>query len=175
MKKRGEGSRANESRIARILSSFSTPKTPQQVVRELEIKRFKLKPFLEKGLVVCLNPSATKGRLYLTTENAELYHYPSKSDSDYEMDWELIGWIIASPYQRLPVLRATDGVKRVSEDIRRRASRWNCHLSRTSTKEILKELIYKQLIETEMMRNRRYYWINDKGKVVVDYLISTYL
>ncbi len=53
--------------------------------------------------------------------------------------------------------------KRTSEQIRERASQLNPCLSRTSTKDILKELISRDLIKTEMLERKRYYWIIELG------------
>ncbi len=53
--------------------------------------------------------------------------------------------------------------KRTSEDIRIRTSKYNPHLTRISTKQILKELISKGLIETERIGRKRYYWLGKKG------------
>ena len=80
-----------------------------------------------------------------------------------------MGWIIASPRQRYVILKtmAIDTVKRTSEHIRKRALALNRHLTRISTKEILKELIGEYLIETELAETRRrYYWISENGKSI---------
>ena len=74
---------------------------------------------------------------------------------------------MASPRQRFIVLNAVDSKKRTSEEIRERASGLNSNLSRISTKGILKELIGKGLIETEMSEKKRYYWISEKGRLLV--------
>ena len=71
---------------------------------------------------------------------------------------------MASPKQRLSVLKSMDSKKRTSEDIRIRTSKYNPRLTRISTKQILNELISRGLIETEMIGRKRYYWINNKGK-----------
>ena len=56
--------------IKRILLTFSNPKTPGQAEKELEIKKLKLKPFLDYKLIKSLNPQAKKGRLYILTNKA---------------------------------------------------------------------------------------------------------
>ena len=61
----------NQPKINSILLSFSTPKTPKQVEKELGIKKLKLKPFLNKHLLKCLNPKARKGRFYILTNKAK--------------------------------------------------------------------------------------------------------
>ena len=70
---------------------------------------------------------------------------------------------MASPRQRLVVLKtmAAYPQKMTSEQIRIRSVKLNPCLSRISTKTILKELIQKELVETEMGNDRRrYYWLN---------------
>ncbi len=160
----------NKNRNREILKLFVTPKTPKQVEKQLGLKKLKLKPFLEKQLLKSLNPEARKGRLYILTNKARRLLELTASKSEGYKDWNLIGWIISSPRQRYVVLKtiAFDSVKRPSEEIRKRASRLNPHMSRISTKSILKELISRGLIETEIGDDlRRYYWISEKGKSVV--------
>ncbi|MBW1824714.1 MAG: hypothetical protein JRI87_09135 [Deltaproteobacteria bacterium] len=74
---------------------------------------------------------------------------------------------MASPKQRLVVLRVMDLAKRTSEDIRARASRLNPRMTRVSTKGVLKVLISKGLVHTELVERKRYYWITRKGRCVV--------
>ena len=163
-----------QPKITMILISFSVPRTPKQVEKRVNIKKLKLRPFLEKHLLKSLNPSARKGRFYiLTNEARRLLELPgSKKETD--KDWDLIGWVMASPRQRIVVLKAVDSVKRPSEEIRERASRLNSCLSRISTKGILKELISGNLIESEMIERKRYYWISKKGKSVVNDIMSVF-
>ena len=164
----------NKPKVNQILLSFSIPKTPKQVEKELGIRKLKLKPFLEKRLLKCLNPGAKKGRFHILTNKARQLQNLSCSKKERNKDWDLIGWIMASPKQRFVVLKTVDSKKRTSEDIRERASGLNSHLSRISTKGILKELIRKCLVETEMSEKKRYYWINDKGKCVAKDIMSVF-
>lgn len=158
MKKRGIYSQSYKN----ILLSFATPKTPRQVEKELGLKKIKTKHLVNKGSLTSLNPCARKGRLYLMTEKLTGAKFTA-------INWDLIGWVISSPKQRHVILKtiAIDSVKRTSEDIRRRASRLNVSLTRISTKEILKELISKNLVKTELQENRkRYYWISKQGEKI---------
>jgi predicted transcriptional regulator len=43
----------------------------------------------------------------------------------------------------------------------------NPSLTRTSVKGILKELIKKGLIESELTGRKRYYWISERGRMIV--------
>lgn len=63
-------------------------------------------------------------------------------------------------------MKVMDGLKRTSEQIRERASKFNPHLSRVSTKGILRELIKKNLVLSKMSEGKRYYWISGEGSVV---------
>jgi len=86
-------------------------------------------------------------------------------------DYDLIGWILASPRQRYVVLKtlSLNSVGRTSEEIRIKSSNLNPCLSRISTKSIIKELMDKELVETEMGKDRkRYYWVNEEGRLLVD-------
>ncbi len=165
----------NKNRNREVLKLFVTPKTPKQVEKRLGLKKLKVRPFLEKNLIESLNPEARKGRLYILTNKAGRLLELTAPKSEGYKDWGLIGWIISSPKQRQVILEivAVDLVKRTSENIRERASRLNPCLSRISAKSILKELIFRGLIETEMSDDlRRYYWISEKGKAVVDEMPS---
>jgi DNA-binding MarR family transcriptional regulator len=156
-----------------ILLSFSVPKTPSQVEKELNIKKLKLKTFIERNLIKSLNPESRKGRFYVLTNKAKkILKLPCSYKKD-ALDWQLMGWIDASPRQRLVVLKVIDSTKRTSENIRLKATKYNDHLTRISSKQILKELISKGLIETEMIGRKRYYWISEKGKETIN-AVSNY-
>jgi predicted transcriptional regulator len=170
MAKRSVTDWINEQTINKILICFSSPKTPRQVEKELGIKKLKLKPFLEKNLLQSLNPEARKGRFYIVTSKAKKLIELPCSNNERNNDWNLIGWIISSPKQRHVILKTIDSKKRTSEEIRERAYQLNPHLTRISTKAILKELINKGLIETEINERKRYYWIVEKGKLIVSQL-----
>jgi DNA-binding PadR family transcriptional regulator len=153
----------------KILYSFSLPKTPTQVKNEFNIQKFSLKPYLKRGLLKCLNIDGKKGRLYVLTNRARnIFKIPMPTERK-QIDYDLIGWILASPKQRYVVLKrlSLNSSKCSSEEIRSKSSHLNLCLTRISTKAILRELIDKELVETEMGRNnRRYYWINEDGKAL---------
>ncbi len=150
-----------------VLEAFLIPKTPSQIQTELNINKINLKPFLQRGLIKCLNPQTHKGRLYILTEKSRKLlnvEYPNKYE---KVNYDLIGWILASPKQRYVMLKilGRDSIKRTSEDLRKRSSSSNPCFSRISTKAILKELMNQSLADSEMGDDRRrYYWITEKGK-----------
>jgi len=146
-----------------VLLAFSIPKTPRHVERKLLISKLNLKPFLEKGLLNSLNPEAKKGRFYIVTSKARRLLKLPCSKNDDDRDWGLIGWVISSPRQRLAVLRAVDLQKLTSEEIRARTTQLNANISRTSIKGILKELLERNLIDTEVLESIRFYWLNQQG------------
>jgi len=151
-------------RVQSILHAFITPRTPRSVERELGIPKLRLKTLQNKRLLILLNPNATKGKLYTLTEKARrIIKAPISRKVFY---WDIIGWLFASPKQRLIVINSMDAAKRTSEEIRMRASRYNPRFTRISMKKILNELVEKKLMETEMMGRKRYYWINEKGKEI---------
>jgi hypothetical protein len=165
----------DQPKNAEILNMFLHPKTPTQVQKELNIKKFNLKPFLKRGLLLALNPKAQKGRLYtLTNLSRGLLNIPDNQNGIIK-DHDLIGWIMASPKQRYIALKtiSKDFKKRNSEEIRKRASSLNPCFSRISTKAILRELISEDLVDSEMEKDgKRYYWITEKGRRVVKDLLS---
>ncbi len=125
-----------------------------------------MKPFVEKKLIEILNPEARKGHLYRITDTAKSQLNVSVFNKKGGRNFKLIGWIVSSPRQRVVILKVLDGLKRTSENIRERASRYNPHLSRISTKGILKEIIKRNLVQSKMIDVKRYYWISEKGRVV---------
>ena len=157
----------NRPKNIQLLSSFSVPKTPTQVMNELCVDKFNLKPYLKRGTIKCLNPEGHKGKLYVLTNKARKLLEISIPVQKIKKDYDLIGWISASPRQRYVVLKTLllNPVRRTSEEIRIKSSHLNPCLSRISTKSILKELMKKGLVETEMGKDRkRYYWVNEEGK-----------
>ena len=152
-----------------ILFSFSTPKTPTQIKNELDVGKFNLKPYLKRGLIECLNPEGHKGKLYVLTNKARKLLKISTQTQKNKKDYDLIGWILASPRQRYVVLKtlSLNPVRRTSEEIRIKSSNLNPRLSRISTKSILKELINKGLVESEMgVDRKRYYWVSEEGVMI---------
>ena len=161
----------NQPRTKKILVSFAVPATPSQVELSLGLKKLKIAPFLQKGLIKPLNPSAKKGRLYILTDKSRLLLHLPENNKETNNSWDIIGWTLASPRQRYAILKtvARDSMKRTSEKIRRRSSNLNPNLTRISTKETLKELISINLIASEKNENRRrYYWITPKGKSIIE-------
>jgi predicted transcriptional regulator len=57
--------------------------------------------------------------------------------------------------------------KRLSENARDRAEKFNPHLTRLSTKTILKEFEEKDLVKSQIENRHRVYWITKNGN---DYL-----
>lgn len=162
-------------RNERILTSFVVPRTPTQVRNELNIRKFNLKPYLKRRLVKPLNPDGHKGKLYIVTERARKLLKIRANICLSKVDYDLIGWVLASPKQRYVVLETMfhNSKKCNSEEIRIKSIALNPCLSRISTKSILKELTDKGLVETEMgMDRRRYYWINEDGKILVNDLFQ---
>lgn len=160
-----------QPKITQVLHCFTSPKTPREVERELGIKKLKLKPFLEKRLLKSLNPEARKGRYYLLTNKAKRLLKLSLSRKDGDKAWDLIGWINSSPRQRLVILKTIDSKKRTSEEIRKdRASRLNPCLSRISTKQTLKGLIKKGLVESELEGRYRLYWVSEGGRLLQSFI-----
>jgi predicted transcriptional regulator len=163
-----------QSRFKKILSFFSIPKTPRQVEKELGIQKLKLKLFIKERLLKPLNPNARKGRLHVLTNKGRKILGLPRSYRKKDNNWDLIGWIMASPRQRLVALKVLDSIKRTSEEIRKRADRFNSHFTRISTKQILKELIEKGLVASEKIGRKKYYWIDAKGLSIINVVLNFY-
>lgn len=156
----------NNPRARQILLIFASPKTPKQAQIDLSVRKIKLKPFLDKHLLKCLNPECRKGRFYTLTETTRKALEPNCPECSLDKDWHIIGWVLASPRQRLVALRSVDDRKLCSEEVRMRSTQLNCHISRPSMKNILKELIQKHLVDTEILMRERFYWINSYGQEI---------
>ncbi|MDM8536021.1 hypothetical protein QUF70_04645 [Desulfobacterales bacterium HSG17] len=159
----------NQLKNKQILLSFSIPKAPSQVKNELNIGKFNLKPYLKRGLIECLNPEGHKGRLYVLTTKAKKLFKLADLNQKNKKNYDLIGWILASPRQRYIIMKmlSLNSMRHTSEEVRIKSSNLNPCLSRISTKSILKELTNKGLVDTEMGTDRkRYYWINEEGVAV---------
>lgn len=160
-------------RIKQILLIFSTPRTPEQAAHQLSVKKLKLTSFVKNHLIKCLNPASRKGRFYVLTNKARDI-LPGCPDADTSKDWECIGWIISSPRQRLAVIRCMDERKLTSEEIRMRVTQFNSSISRPSIKNILRELIGRHLVDSEIFTRIRFYWINSHGKEIKDEIAVCY-
>lgn len=90
---------------------------------------------------------------------------------------------MASPRQRFVILKVMNSEKKTSDKIMNKALKMNPSVTRISTKEILKELIDKDLVNTELTPNlrkiirgcpiygkklRRYYWLSEEGEKVIE-------
>ncbi len=149
--------------VKKILLTFYSPRTPRQVKKITGINKLNLAPLIEKNLLQCLNSNARKGRLYTITDKARKFLQLPPSKNHKKNNWNLLGWLISSPKQRLVILRIMDTFKRTSEEIREKAMRLNPKLTRISTKSILQELINNKLIDTRISGRKRYYWITETG------------
>ena len=158
--------------VKEVLLSFCIPRTPKQVERELGATKLKLSEFLKKNSIMPLNPTARKGRLYIVTSWVREQYGLLAFSYNRNTDWDVIGWLLSSPRQRLALLQtiSLDCKKRTSEEIRTRGSRLNPHFTRISTKTTLNELVKKSLIETDLFERKRYYWINQNGASVADFI-----
>ncbi len=154
----------------RILLSFSSPTTPKKAMHQLCVRKIKFNIYVNAGLLKCLNPEEKRARFYVLTEKARKLLSLPPSELDLHKDWKCIGWILSSPKMKLTVLRFVDERKLYSEEIRMRATQFNWHLSRPSVKGILKKLVEKHLVDTEILEGIRFYWITPYGQKIKDEL-----
>ncbi len=163
----------NNPRIKQILLIFSTPKTPKQAAHQLSIRKIKLTSLIKNHLLKCLNPDSRKGRFYVLTDKAREI-LPQCPETDINKDWDCIGWILSSPRQRLAIMRCVDGRKLTSEEIRMRATQFNSSISQSSAKNILRELVEKRLIDSEILERIRLYWLSSYGRKIKDEITVCY-
>jgi DNA-binding PadR family transcriptional regulator len=170
----------NQKKV-QILDAFQFPKTPAQVEKQLGIKKLKLNPFLKQGLITLLNPDSTKGRLYISTSTANQCLQTQHSEDTTRIDWNSVGWVLASPKQRTVILKFLSTERKTSDEVLEKALKENSSITRISAKGILNELVSNGLVETELKpelkkiyrgypiyrkKLRRYYWLNGIGKKI---------
>jgi hypothetical protein len=146
----------------RLFFKIYPRQAPGEVEKQVGGGRLKMKPFVEKGLLKSLNPAAKKGRYYVASAKARRCLGLPGFKKRIKKDWDLIGWVKASPRQRLVILKAMDSAKRSSEEIRERASRSNPSLTR-------------MLVESELTERKRYYWTTENGRMMredLDWLLA---
>lgn len=148
--KREVGLRVYNEETRRRLTFFAEPRTPRQAEIYFNIKKIKLKPYIDNGLLNILNENSNKGRLYLLRKKGRKILNLPTTNQNYDLDWELIGWLMASPKQRLSLLKiiGLDKSKRTSENIRYRASKVNSRLTR------IEELL-RSCLDTHLFSNDR--------------------
>lgn len=152
----------------RILSVFSEPKTLKNAERELGVKKLTLKWLIRNNCLACLSPLARKGRFYILTPEARECLNLKPCEIGINKDWDCIGWIVSSPRMRLVVLRSVDNRKLYSGEIRARATQLNSKISRTWTRNALKQLEKRNLVKSELIERIRFYWITEYGQKIKD-------
>jgi hypothetical protein len=165
--------RINNPRTKQILLLFATPKTPKQAAHQLSVRKLKLTSLIKNHLLKCLNPDSRKGRFYVLTDRAREI-LPECPETDINKDWECIGWVISSPRQRLAIIRCVNESRLNSEEIRMRATQFNSSISRPSIKNILRELIGRHLVDSEILERIRLYWISGYGRKIKDEITVLY-
>lgn len=79
---------ASEYRQQVIHSVYDRPKTPTQIANEINKHQSHvsktLRELVDFNLVECLNPNATKGRLYSLTEEGEKIHSRLREEGYFE-------------------------------------------------------------------------------------------
>ncbi len=168
--------------IKDILRAFSIPKTPCDVIKELNIHRFNLRPFLKKNMIRCLNPELYTGRIYVLTDEARRLLKLPCPNIDLNKDWIAIGKVRRSLKLRKAVLKKLfeKAIKRTSEELREEKE-LGC-MGRITIINILNDLVSMELVATELIpqvrkiyrgrrvygkKLRRYYWVSEKGEQIV--------
>lgn len=154
--------------VRKILKHFIIPKSLSHIKSELQTENFDITPFIQKDLIQCINKHSTQEKLFVITRKGRRFLKKSKPLEKQNNCKKIFSWLKSSPKQRLAVLRAVNGGKRMSENIRKRAQRYNKHLTRESTFTILNELLTKKLVFSTMENRRRYYWISPMGEYLLN-------
>lgn len=158
----------------RVLLALDRPRMPTELAGTTGIRwgyvNAILRDFKKLGLVSCLNPSESTGRIYRLTANGtrlrtaicrdlatfQLYKEPTG------FDWKTYA-AIARGRQRRAFLRAMDTIWRTREEIRKQALQFDDRIWRPHAYDVLRFLSSVHLIETSTMNGKTYYRLTPRG------------
>ena len=139
-----------------------------------------LASFVERGIAVCLNPDARKGRLYFLTDKGKEYLITivrdEKGDKNFEVIFydiprELIAsysWVVSGGRKRL-IMETVDNNDRVAEEIRKRLGD---KLTIFNTDSTLKACVERGLVVRTHKAEGVAYRLTDNGRIVKKILLA---
>ena len=134
-----------------VLEVMDKPKIPVEIRNRIGLKKTNnlsaaVKKLVNTGLICCLNPNASVGRLYgLTKKGVGLRKKLGFRDycQPKNINWYLYGWVVCGK-QRKAILRAMmPDIPMSLRTIRERALEHNPRISRTNANDILQLFIGK--------------------------------
>lgn len=158
----------------RVLFALDRPRTPTELAGATEIRwgyvNAILRDFRKLGLVSCLNPSESTGRLYrLTTRGSRLRTVICRTFPEFRVyrepagfDWKACAAIVRGK-QRRAFLHVLDTTWRTREEIRKQALQFNDRIWRPNAYDVLRFLLRLHLIETSTMNGKINYRLTHKG------------
>ena len=148
-----------------LLLNLKQPMTTLQLSRKTELSQDQCSMILGKltlcGLVKCLNPTATRSRLYWLTSIGILCQKKLTNDKTLpdiakhlpDIDWELYGWVCYN--HRAAIIRAlTEPMQPAS--VKRRATQQNpkMKMSANNVRDIMKLFLEKKIVKPIKVRKK---------------------
>jgi len=167
-----------------VLRAFHQPLISRQISKRTGILQstcsYIIATFVDKGLLICLNPAAQNSRLYWLTEKGHrlLKKLAQNHNQIYlkpqlpEIDWPLYGWLCYT--HRSVIIRVLNEPMRPSE-IKRVLSiqRPSIRISAGNVRDIIQLFLLKSIVRPVTIRGKvyPYYKLTDLGIKCRDLLI----
>ena len=176
---------ARGDRRLEVFKLLYKPRTPSEIRRVLKLSKkdtayYILASFVDRGIAVCLNPDARKGRLYLLTDKGKedliTIVRDEKGDKNFEVIFydipkELISsysWVVSGGRKRL-IMETVDDTDMVAEGIR---GRLNNKLSIFNTDSTLKACVKKGLVVCTVKDEGVTYRHSENGRIIRKILLA---
>ena len=176
---------ARGDRRLEVFKLLYKPRTPSEIRRALNLSKkdtvyYILASFAERGITVCLNPDARKGRLYFLTDKGKedliTIVRDEKEDRNFEVIFydiprELIAsysWVVSGGRKRL-IMETVDDNDRVAEEIR---NRLGDKLTIFNTDSTLKACVKRGLVACSVKSEGVTYKHSENGRIIKKILLA---
>lgn len=176
---------AKGDRRLEVFKLLYKPRTPSEIRRILNLSKkdtvyYILASFMEREIVVCLNPGARKGRLYFLTDKGKedliTIVRDEKGDKNFEVIFydipqELISyysWVVSGGRKRL-IMETVDDTDRVAEEVRKRLGD---KLTIFNTDNTLKACVKRNLVICTVKDEGVTYRHSEDGRIINKILLA---
>lgn len=176
---------AKGDRRLEVFKLLYKPRTPSEIIRVLNLSKkdtvyYILASFKERGIAVCLNPEARRGRLFFLTDKGKedliTIVRDEKGDKNFEVIFydiprELIAsysWVVSGGRKRL-IMETVDDNDRVAEVIRKRLGE---KLTIFNTDSTLKACVKRRLVVSTIKDEGVTYRQGEDGRIIRKILLA---
>ncbi len=176
---------ARGDRRLEVFKLLYKPRTPSEIRRALNLSKkdtvyYILASFAERGITVCLNPEARKGRLYFLTDKGKEYLITIVKDEKGDKNFEVIfydipkelvssySWVVSGGRKRL-IMETVDNNDRVAEEIRKRLGE---KLTIFNTDSTLKACVKRGLVVCSVKNEGVTYKHSENGRIIKKILLA---